>query len=102
MANEFAASIDGIYHGFIRFRKHNYFTGDHLVSFGSLLRTTRRVVLRMASQGSDLVFGFQQVLFDLIILFFEGLGILDHFLGSNSCWGQPQSCSARRLLRQQI
>ena len=42
MANEFAASIDGIYHGFIRFRKHNYFTGDHLVSFGSLLRTTRR------------------------------------------------------------
>ena len=46
MANEFAASIDGIYHGFIRFRKHNYFTGDHLVSFGSLLRTTRRVVLR--------------------------------------------------------
>ena len=31
--------------------------------------------------GSDLVFGFQQVLFDLIILFFEGLGILDHFLG---------------------
>ena len=35
----------------------------------------------MASLGSDLVFGFQQVLFDLIILFFEGLGILDHFLG---------------------
>ena len=35
----------------------------------------------MASQGSDLVFGFQQVLFDLIILFFEGLGLLDHFLG---------------------
>ena len=34
----------------------------------------------MASLGSDLVFGFQ-VLFDLIILFFEGLGILDHFLG---------------------
>ena len=37
--------------------------------------------VRMASLGSDLVFGFQQVLFDLIILFFEGLGILDHFLG---------------------
>ena len=35
----------------------------------------------MASLGSDLVFGFQQVLFDLIILFFEVLGILDHFLG---------------------
>ena len=35
----------------------------------------------MASLGSDLVFGFQQVLFDLIILFFEGLGLLDHFLG---------------------
>ena len=34
----------------------------------------------MASLGSDLVFGFQQVLFDLIILFFEGLGILDIFL----------------------
>ena len=34
-----------------------------------------------ASLRSDLVFGFQQVLFDLIILFFEGLGILDHFLG---------------------
>ena len=31
--------------------------------------------------GADLVFGFQQVLFDLIILFFEGLSILDHFLG---------------------
>ena len=34
-----------------------------------------------ASLGSDLVFCFQQVLFDLIILFFEGLGLLDHFLG---------------------
>ena len=35
----------------------------------------------MASLGSDLVFCFQQVLFDLIILFFEGLSLLDHFLG---------------------
>ena len=46
--------------------------------------------VRMASLGSDLVFGFQQVLFDLIILFFEGLGILDHFLGFLGWlrWGQ--------------
>ena len=46
----------------------------------------------MASLGSDLVFGFQQVLFDLIILFFEGLGILDHFLSfldqvGGTVWG---------------